>query len=269
MVSSITTLPPQASQGASVQSSSARTASTTENERPGAARAAVVAVDPARLEHREDVLAAREDVADARDGVEFAIAAARDVRALLGEARDLAVRAADSATPDAARAAQDVAFRSAVQRLGQIVDGAIARGAPLLAGEALSVQADPDSDAATDIAGLDLRLKSAVTGDEALLLTRGASIGDALSAAETARAADKSLARLDAGLARLESEAVRLTQHDRVLGALDAALAANVAPDLGADGARLLALAVRQELSQSTAPIAGAKPNAVLSLFRE
>lgn len=248
---------------------SARSVGVAAQESAKPQRASAVSVDPAHLEYRDDVLAAREDVADARDGIDFAIAAARQARSALAEARDLALRAADPAAPDAARVAGDVAFRASVQQLGQIVDGAIADGAPLLAGDALSVQADPDSEAAIDIAGLDLRLKSAVTGEEALLLTRGASIADLTSAGESARAADTSLARLDAGLRRLDAEANRLSQHDRVLGALDAALAADVAPDLDADAARLLALQVRQDLSQSTAPIANAKPNAVLSLFRE
>ncbi|MDX2233641.1 MAG: hypothetical protein NW200_04005 [Hyphomonadaceae bacterium] len=265
MVSNVSALPPFAA----AQTLTARAAPADEQAKPAETRPGAVAVDSARLEHREDVLAAREDVAEARDGIDFAIAVARQVRALLGEARDAAQRAADPATPDAARAADDVAFRAALQQVGQVVDAAIADGAPLIAGDALSVQADPDSDAAVAVAGLDLRLKSAVTGEEALLLTRGASVADRVSAQESVRAAETSLARLDAGLRRLDADNARLAQHDGILKALDGALGAAAAPDLDADGARLLALQVRQDLSRASAPIANAKPNAVLSLFRD
>jgi flagellin len=238
-------------------------------DRTAPAFADAVAVDPARLEHREDVRLVREDIADARAGLDWALAVIREARSALIEARDVALRAADPAAPDAARAAHDVAFRSALQKLGMAVDAALAEGAPLLAGEALAVEADPDSDAAHAIAGLDIRLKAAVTGEEALLLTRGASVADRAGAEQSAQAADRSLQRIDAGVRRLEGEGARLDQHGRLLGALHAALAQQVEPDLGAEAARLMALQVRQELAGANAPIANARPNALLALFRE
>jgi predicted transcriptional regulator len=264
MVSNVTAMPPMGAPLPTVRAGPA-----VEGEKKAGAQSAAAVLDPTRVEHREDVLSAREDVADARHGLDFAGAVGRQARALLLEARDVALRAADPAAPDAARTAQDVSFRGLVQQIGQLVEAAIAEGAPLVGGDPLSVRADPDSDAAVDIAGFDIRLKSAVTGDEALLLTRGASVADATSAREALGAAQQSLARLDAGLARIDAESGRLGQHDKVLAALDAALASNVAPDLDADGARLLALQVRQDLSAHTGPIANARPNAVLALFRD
>lgn len=265
MVTNVTALPPFIAPA----SSQTRAPTTADVEKAPRVAATTVDVDPANLDYHDDVLAAREDVADTRDAIDFAIATAREARGFLLEARDLAFRAADADTPDAARAAQDVGFRAALQQLGQLVDGAIAAGAPLVGGDALSVQADPDSTATLDVPGLDLRLKARVAGDEAVLLTRTSSVADRAGALEAARAADRSVANVDAGLRRLDGESGRLAQHDRILGALDAALASSVQTDFDAEGARLLALQVRQDLSQATAPIANAKPSAVLSFFRE
>ena len=265
MVTNISALPPFVTQATPHQ----RAPANIDAEKTAAPSGVAVDVDPANLNYRDDVLAAREDVADARDAIDFAIATGREARGILSEARDTALRAADPATPDAARAAQDVSFRGALQKLSQLVDGVVAKGAPLLTGDALTVHADPDSAAAYDVAGLDLRVRDAAPEDATVQLTRASTVADQAGAAQSARAADRSLARLDAGLRRLDAESGRLGQHDRVLGALDASLKGSVTTDFGAEGARLLALQVRQDLSQSTAPIANAKPNAVLSLFRE
>lgn len=265
MVSNVNALSPIATQ----TPAQPRPPTGSETGRAAPTRAANVDIDPARLEHREDVRLVREDLADARAALDYAIAVIREARSALSEARDAAQRAADPATPDAARAASDVTFRAALQKIGLAVDAAVADGAPLLAGGALRIDADPDSDAHHEVAGLDIRLKSAVTGEEALLLTRGASVADRTGAEDAARAADRSLARIDAGLRRLGGDSARLDQHDRLLGALDTALAQSVEPDLGAEAARLLALQVRQDLAGGAGPVANARPNAVLALFRE
>lgn len=266
MVTNVSSLPPALAQATPTHH---RTHANADATQATATSGVSVDVDPANIDYRDDVLAAREDVADARDSIDFAIATGRQARSILSDARDTALRAADPATPDAARAASDVSFRGALQKLSQLVDGAVARGAPLLTGDALSVHADPDSDAGYDVAGLDLKVRDTASEGATVQLTSASSVADQASAAQAARAADQSLARLDEGLRRLDAESTRLGQHDRVLGALDASLKNGVTTDFGAEGARLLALQVRQDLSQSTAPIANAKPNAVLSLFRE
>lgn len=264
MVSNVSTLPP-----ATASQTRAMRPAGPDQTQQAEPRAEAVKVDPSRLEHREDVRAARDDVAEARAALEGAVAVGSRVRDLLSEIRQLAQRAADPSTPDAARAAQDVAFRAALQQAGEAVESALEKGVPLIAGDAIAVAADPDSDATFQIPGLDLRLKTAVTGDETLLLARGANIADAAGAGEALRAADRSLARLDEGLRRLSGEADALSRHDALLGALDTALAAAVRTDLGADAARLMALQVRQDLAESTGAIANVRPNAILALFRE
>lgn len=266
MVTNISALPPFVAQ----TPTQTRTSANVDVDKPQQrTSASAVDIDPATLDYHDDVVAAREDVADSRDAIDFAIATAREARGFLLEARDLALRAADANTPDAARAAQDVNFRNAVQQLGQLVDNAVASGAPLVSGEALAVAADPDSDATLDVPGLDLRVKASLSGGEAVVLTSASTIADRASAIEAARAADQSVANVDAALRRLDGESGRLNQHDTILGALDAALTSGVKVDFGAEGARLLALQVRQDLSSATAPIASARPNTVLTFFRE
>lgn len=231
-------------------------------------RSDAVRVD-ARLEYQGDVLASREDVAAAKGALDLFIAAARQARSLLLEARDLALRAAEPETPEAARAAQDVPFRALLQELTKIVDSAVGRGAALLAGASLPVDADPDATQDLEIKGLDLRVKSQIGDDDAIRLTTGSTISTLDGARAAAKAADESIARIDAGLRRVETGASRLDGHDRLLSALDGALAANVRTDFDADAARLIALQVRQELSRATSPIANAAPSSVLALFRE
>jgi flagellin len=232
------------------------------------ARSDAVRVD-ARLEYQGEVLASREDVAAAKGALDVFIAAARQVRGVLLEARDLALRAAEPETPDAARAAQDVPFRALVQELTKLVDGAIGRGGALLTGASVAVDADPDSAQDLEITGLDLRVKAQAGEDDAIRLTTASTIQTIDGAQAAARAADESIARIDAGLRRIESGTARLDGHDRLLSALDSALAANVRTDFDADAARLIALQVKQDLSRASSPIANAAPSSVLALFRD
>lgn len=232
------------------------------------ARSDAVRVD-ARLEYQGDVIASREDVAAAKGAIDLFIAAARQSRGVLLEARDLALRAAAPDTPDAARAAQDVPFRALVQELTKIVDGAIANGGALLTGASVPVDADPDGSQDLEIKGLDLRVKSRAGEDDAVQLTSGSTIANIDDARAAARAADESIARIDAGLRRIEAGTTRLDGHDRLLSALGSALSANVRTDFDADAARLIALQVRQDLSRASSPIANAAPSSVLALFRE
>ncbi|MBT9445768.1 MAG: hypothetical protein IV086_08730 [Hyphomonadaceae bacterium] len=238
-----------------------------ERVRPDAVR--VDARVDARLEYQGDVLASREDVAAAKGALDLFIAAARQVRGLLLEARDLALRAAEPETPDAARVAQDVPFRALVQELTKLVDSAIGRGGALLTGASVPVAADPDSAQDLEVAGLDLRIKARAGEDDAIRLTTASTISTIDGAQAAARAADESIARIDAGLRRIESGTARLDGHDRLLSALDNALAAHVRTDFDADAARLIALQVKQELSRASSPIASAAPSSVLALFRE
>jgi flagellin len=227
-----------------------------------------VRADISDAAYQLDVAAAREEVAAARSALDLFIAVAKEARSLLLEARDLATRAADPATPDAARALQDVPFRARVQELQRLIDGAVSKGLDALAGGTVAAVADPDGQDIA-IAGLDLRVKGAADEAAAVRLSSGSTIATAPDAARAALAADESIARVDAGLRRIEVDAARLTGHQDLLAALESAVAGQVRADLDAESARLIALQVRQDLSRASAPIANAKPSAVLALFRE
>ncbi|MGH6951866.1 MAG: hypothetical protein ACREH4_13420 [Vitreimonas sp.] len=134
----------------------------------------------------------------------------------------------------------------------QRVQVVLADGARVAAGETIFVQAEPNA-APVAIAGVDLRLGGAISvsaSDDAML----------------AQAAQRALETLQEAMGRLLDRARALEAHQ---GFLDAAAAgAGVRHDLDTDGARLLALQVRQALEDAGAPIANVEPQAVLSLFR-
>lgn len=208
----------------------------------------------------------RLDVAQGR--LEIAVIAARDVLGVLGQISDLASRNADPNVPPEARALQQGSLEGFLSRLEQIVTRALEAGGDLIAGGTLTIEGQV-AGLTIEIDGVDLRLSATPGSDAALQLTLGHNVNDAASAARTARASQGSLAAVSQALTRLDAAAERLARHDTVLGALDSALASQVRPDLDADGARLLALQVRQGLAGTDFNISQQAPKALLSLFRE
>lgn len=214
----------------------------------GAARGVENAVLGDRVEvSGASIAAARESVREGLNQVHQALAVGHDAQAMLVAARG----AASQADLDAILGAYQ-----------QRVDGAIAQGASLVAGEDLNIYAEPGG-APVTIAGVDLRLK----GDPA--------VGDVISvSSETqvddpalGQAVQRSLETLQDSMNRLIDSARALEAHQGFLGAAEGAL--GVRNDLDAESARLLALQVRQGLqSIGSAPIANAEPQAVLTLFR-
>lgn len=265
MVGNVTNLPPFIATPSARNSEHNGAATNARAERTGES---AVRVD-ANIEYRRDVVASRAEMASAKGALDLFIAVARQARSVLLDARDIASRAAQPETPDAARAAQDIPFRALVQELSKLVDSVVESGSLLATGGTLSIDADPDGAQDLEITGLDLRVKAEAGDGDTVLLTRTASVATLDGALGAEKAADASIARIDAGLRKVEAGAARLEGHDRLLSALENALSAQVTTDLDADAARLIALQVRQELSRSASPIANASPSAVLALFRD
>lgn len=226
---------------------------------PGASGSHTLGVDsryarPAPPQRRDDaaqgdkvelsgaaIAGARESVRAAMAQIHEALAAGHDAQAMLVKAQAL------SKSGDAA------ALADALAAFSQRIDAAIGRGAALLAGEEVAVQAEPGA-APVTVHGVDLRL-----GGEVLLVSAEA------GAEETVAAAQKSMENLQAAMARLVDSARALEAHQGFLGAAEA----GARGDFDADGARLLALQVRQGLEAAGGlSIANAEPQAVLSLFR-
>jgi hypothetical protein len=208
---------------------------------------------------------AHEALANARKLMDLALGAGREGASILARMRDLA-RAAIETSDESARAQLDAQFQTLRAKYGETIDGAIQAGANLLGGASLNVTLDSEG-APVTIAGYDLRLKDAPGAEDALRLSRASSlINDPLG---VARDADASLARVDGALSRLSGAAQRLSAHDQFLSALDGATAARVSEPADAEGARLLALQVRQGLLGTNVAITNTAPNALLTLFRE
>lgn len=182
--------------------------------------------------------AARESVDDGVAALDLALAAGRDALARLNEIGERARNSQD------AQAAVDA-----------YVEGLDSSGASLLFGDDLAVFAEPGAPA-LNIEGADIRLGGLVS------VPRDAS---SIAPADLAKAAQDGAAIVQANLTRLEAAARELDAHAGFVGAAAGAVGAR---DLNADGARLLALQVRQGLDQSGIAIANAQPQAVLSLFK-
>jgi hypothetical protein len=193
--------------------------------------------------------AARESVNMALADLDLSLAAGKEAATLIAR------------IGEAAREQDEAGVRGLLASLDQLVEGAIEGGATALSGAIVRAQTDPDA-AFFEVEGFDLRLRD--DGG----LTRGASAAGADAAAATATAAQQTLAGLEAALGRLAAAAQKLHAHDGFLGALERSVSTEVRSDIDADGARLLALSVRQGLSQSDAAIANVHSDSVLALFR-
>ena len=244
---------------------------------PGAAGASALGVDPryARAQNGLTPQAANEggqqgdsvqigDAAQwsaARDSVRKglaqlgeALAAGRDVYALLNKVSTLAQ------TPDSSQAD----LNDTLDALQRRVEDAVAQGASVVSGADLTVQAEPGAPGVT-VHGVDLRLKSSPGYGDAIAVPRNATLDNPPA---LAAAAQKSMDQVQSGMDRLIDAARALDAHQGFLGAAADAVS-GVSRDLDADSARLMALQVRQGLDASGgAAIANVEPQAVLSLFR-
>lgn len=128
-------------------------------------------------------------------------------------------------------------------RLAALLEDAVLAGNALLKGGALRVSLEPGAPP-IEIEGIDLA--ALVRGDDP---------------AEAA-------AHVQEGLERWRAAAQRLSAHDGFLAAIEQSVSAHVRTDLNADGARLLALQVRQDLSLSGAALSSGGAESVLGLFR-
>lgn len=195
-------------------------------------------------------------LAQARESVRAGVAQIHEALAVGHDAQAMLVK-----LEARARAGDQAELDAALKTFSQRLEGAIARGARVLAGEDVAVHAEPGSPPVT-IAGADLRLKADPTFSDIIAVSANAKADDPT----LAQSVQKSMGSLEAAMTRLVDQARSLEAHQGFLGAAEAAASVR---DLDADGARLLALQVRQGLEASGAgSIANVEPQAVLSLFR-
>jgi hypothetical protein len=191
----------------------------------------------------------RESVNSALTQIDLALKTGQDALSLAAKIRD----ASSAEPPD-----QDT-VDTLLSQLDDTLNSAVSSGARLLAGEDLQVQAEPGAPTVR-VAGFDGQLQD---GPGSVF----AFARDAQAGPDLAKAADASIAALQSNLTRLAGAARTLSAHQSFLGA--AANVDGVRNDLDADGARLLALQVRQGLDAAGGgAIANVEPQSVLSLFR-
>jgi hypothetical protein len=191
---------------------------------------------------------ARESVRTGMAQVHEALAAGHDAQAML------------VAVQGFARSGDQAGLSTALGAFNDRIGAAINRGARVLAGDDIFVQAEPGAPPVT-ISGVDLRLKAEPRLGELIVVSAEAKADDAA----LAQAAQRSMEALQEAMGRLIESARSLEAHSGFLAAAEA----GARGDFDADGARLLALQVRQGLDAvGAAPIANADPQAVLSLFR-
>lgn len=196
-------------------------------------------------------------LASARESVREGVAALHEALALGREAMSMLLKAQGVARGEGSQADLDAALQGFSERL----ETAVARGSRLAIGENISVHAEPGAPPVV-IDGVDLRLKPSPTADDIIFIPAGARADAAL-----AEAAQRSLDRVQEAMSALLDSVRALEAHQGFLGAVENA--AGVRRDLDTDGARLLALQVRQGLETSAASaIANVEPQAVLTLFR-
>lgn len=219
----------------------------------------------ARQAQRRDEAAAQGDrvelsgaaLASARESVRNGIAQIQEALALGHEAQAMLVQ-----VQAAAKSGSQADLQAALSSFADRLEAAMARGASLISGGQLSVQAEPGS-APVTIDGVDLSVKAEPTADDVIGVSSNASVTDEALPATV----QKSMEKLQDAMGRLLDSVRALEAHQGFLGAVEGA--ANVRSDLDADTARLMALQVRQGLEAAgAAPIANVEPQAVLSLFR-
>jgi hypothetical protein len=195
----------------------------------------------------------RESVRAAVVQVQQALALGQDAQSMLVQIQNL-VRDGGSQAD----------LQATLSAFKQRVEAVIGQGGVLAAGQDVSVQAEPGA-APVSIAGVDLRLKQDPGFGDVIKVAADANVADP----KLAQTAQRSLDALQEAMGKLLESARALDAHSGFLNAAQGAATPGVRADIDTDGARLMALQVRQGLEAAGAQsIANVEPQAVLALFR-
>ncbi|HLI65515.1 MAG TPA: flagellin [Caulobacteraceae bacterium] len=199
---------------------------------------------------------------------DVAIGAGQQVAGLLAQMKEQATAAGDPALDAASRAGLNTDFKAELAQIAQTVGQAEFDGVNLLKGEGhagLKLPTGADGGPTLTLSAQDLSL-----GGPAITFGATASLGTASAAGAALADVSDSLSNVERALAALNDQAGQIAAHGAIINRLSDALstqtAANASGD--ADGARLLALQVQQQLGAQGEPIANQSPQLVLSLFR-
>lgn len=192
---------------------------------------------------------------------DLALGAGQTVAGLLSTLRGQAAAGQDPALEPEARQALNRDFGSALDQIAAAVQQASFDGVNLVNGATAGSLKIPGGGSLTP---QDLTL-----GGPIVSVPPTASLGSPDAASLALLDVGNSLGALDTALGTLAQQAGLISAHGAIVGQLSNALKAGLSsPEDGADGARLLALQVQQQLGGQGQPIANQSPQLVLSLFR-
>jgi flagellin len=197
-------------------------------------------------------LATSASIADA------AVSAGSLIESLLVQMRQDALTASDATLGSDSRAALSQGFRDNLSQIQQAIAAAGVAGVNLLDG---SVDGASEIGSAT-LTGVDLSLGGPVIGVGA-----DASLADPAGAAALAGQLGASIDKVSLAIGAISAEGQAIEGHLQLVAQASLSGLQGQA-DLDADGARLTALSVQQQLSLTSSGIANQAPNAILSLFQ-
>jgi len=197
---------------------------------------------------------------------DLAVDAGQSVASLLATLKDQATAAVDPSLDPTARQTLNGDFKSVLGQIASTVAQASFDGVNLLDGESLAGLNLPASAGA----GLSLSAQNLTLGGPIVTLAATSSLGTPSAAASALADVTNSLSNIETALKALSDQASQISAHGSILGQLSGALQAGTTANgsADADGARLLALQVQQQLGAQSQPIANQSPQLVLSLFR-
>jgi flagellin len=197
-------------------------------------------------------LATSASIADA------AVASGTTIEGLLAQMRQDAVSASDPSLGSESRAALDSGFKANLAKIQQTIANAGVDGVNLLDG---STTGGANVSAAT-LTGVNLSLGGPVIGVGA-----DASLSDPTSAAAIAGQLGTAIDKVGGAVNQISAQGQAIESHLSLVAQAGLAVT-GVNSGLDADGARLAALQVQQQLSLTNSAVASQSPNTILALFQ-
>ena len=194
---------------------------------------------------------------------DLAVGAGQSVASLLGKLKDEATAAQNPSLDATTRQALNGDYTSTLSQIASTVAGASFDGVNLVDGQ-------PTAGLTAGVGGASLSPQNLSLGGPVVTLAATSSLGTPTAATSALSDITNSLSNIETALNALSDQANQVSAHSAILNQFTGVLQVGATADAngGADGARLLALQVQQQLSGQTQPIANQSPQMVLSLFR-
>ena len=200
-------------------------------------------------------LAGAASIADA------AVASGTAIEGLLAQMRQDAVSASNPGLDDDSRAALNSGFKSSLAQIQKAIGAAGVDGVNLL---------DGSTEGAANVASATLTGVNLSRGGPLIGVGADASLTDPSSASALASQLGSAIDNVGKAIDQISAQGQAIESHLSVIAqaGLSPGVAGAVNGGLDADGARLAALQVQQQLSLTSSGVGNQSPNAILSLFQ-